>query len=89
MQATIVKLNNKNHDFGIEYEGTVYRGNDALGKLCRALDCDGTLDLVWPCGKKSGTVNIRKRAEKSLVDNNKTLRMTKYVPNPMFYKDSV
>ena len=55
-----------------------YKGTDMVGKLCRVLKT-GKL-TIYRDGKPSMFVDIAKRAEKSLTENNKGLRMVKYTP---------
>lgn len=77
---TIKKLNNKNHEYGYEHEGILYRGKDPLGKLCRSIDHEGKMRIEWPCGKLSGYVNVSKRREKSLYDNDNGFKYSKFRP---------
>lgn len=63
----------------IVHMGVKYTGIDALGKLCRKLE-RGTLH-VYRCNKKSMTVDVEKRAQLSLRENDKRgLYYGKYVP---------
>jgi hypothetical protein len=62
-------------------DGREFKGTDQMGKLCRELK-QGTLH-VYRDGKISMTVDIAKRAEKSLSENDKNgLRYVKYTPFP-------
>lgn len=55
-----------------------YTGADAVEKLCRVLKT-GKL-TIFRNGRVSMTVNVAKRAEKSLTENDKGLRYIKYRP---------
>jgi len=61
--------------------GATYSGTDAIGKACRALG-NGILN-VYRGDDLSLTVNVEKRALKSLSENDKGgLRYGKYSPMP-------
>lgn len=55
-----------------------YKGTDAVGKLCRVLKT-GNL-TIFRNGRVSRTVNVEKRALKSLHDNDMGLGYHKYTP---------
>lgn len=55
-----------------------YKGTDMVGKLCRVLKT-GKL-TIFRNGRPSMIVDVAKRAEKSLSENDKTFGMVKYRP---------
>lgn len=55
-----------------------YKGTDAVGKLCRVLKT-GKLTIFRNC-KAAMIVDVAKRADKSLNENDKLVRMVKYTP---------
>jgi hypothetical protein len=56
----------------------LYKGNDQVGKLCRELKT-GTLH-IYRTGKVAMTIDVEKRALKSLTENDSGLRYGKYTP---------
>lgn len=60
------------------HNGVCYKGTDQVGKLCRVLQ-NGKLS-IFRTGKVVITVDVEKRAEQSLTENDKRLSYTKYKP---------
>ena len=60
------------------HNNVLYKGTDQLGKLCRVLK-DGNLS-IYRTGKVVMTVDVAKRAEKSLHENDTGLGYVKYRP---------
>lgn len=60
------------------HNGKLYSGTDQVGKLCRELKT-GNLD-IFRNGKVVMKVNVEKRAEKSLTENDNGLGYVKYRP---------
>lgn len=58
--------------------GLLYKGTDQVGKLCRVLKT-GSLS-IFRTGKVVMTVDVEKRALKSLTENDKGFRLVKYTP---------
>ena len=63
------------------WNGTEFKGNDQLGKLCRAIDKQGVLH-VYREQRIAYIVNdIKVRAEKSLMEDKKRgFKLVKYQP---------
>jgi antirestriction protein ArdC len=62
----------------LHHNGVCYKGTDQVGKLCRVLKT-GKLS-IFRTGKVVMTVDVEKRAEQSLTENDKRLGYTKYTP---------
>lgn len=60
------------------HDDKIYRGTDQVGKLCRDLEY-GYL-AIYRNGKLAATVDVEKRMEKTLVENDKQLGYKKYRP---------
>jgi hypothetical protein len=61
--------------------GTVYRGTDAVGKMCRELG-EGILRVYSTTGIAFVVPDIAARARLSLTEGDKGLKYVKYRPNP-------
>lgn len=62
----------------LHHNGVCYKGTDQVGKLCRVLQ-NGKLS-IFRTGKVVMTVDVEKRAEQSLTENDKRFGYTKYTP---------
>ncbi len=60
------------------HNDVLYKGTDQVGKLCRVLKT-GRLS-IFRTGKVVMIVDVAKRAEKSLTENDKGLGYIKYTP---------
>ncbi len=60
------------------HNDVLYKGTDQVGKLCRVLK-EGRLS-IFRIGKVVMTIDVAKRAEKSLTENDRGMKMVKYVP---------
>lgn len=62
------------------HEGTTYTGNDMVGKLCRAVKEKFTTLEVFRDGKLSMTFDVQTRADQSMTENDKGMKLSKYAP---------